>query len=69
MRVIRAFQAGVSSSHPNSLTTSAADRLRQSYRRLRMAKEREAERTYQLRNRGQIHVEEAEKGRADMKFV
>uniref|UniRef100_A0A7E5A0H8 Calcium-transporting ATPase n=1 Tax=Panagrellus redivivus TaxID=6233 RepID=A0A7E5A0H8_PANRE len=43
MRVIRAFQASINSSHPSSLTATASDRLRQSYRRLRIAKEREYE--------------------------
>lgn len=43
MRVVRAFQSGVDSSHPSSLTLNAGDRFRQSYRRLRIAKERELE--------------------------
>lgn len=46
MRVIRAFQSNVPSSHPSSLTATAGDRLRQSYRRLRIAKEREYERKF-----------------------
>nr|AXS78278.1 Plasma membrane calcium-transporting ATPase 3 [Anisakis simplex] len=41
MRVIRAFQSTAYSSHPSSLTTSTADRLRASYRRLQVARERE----------------------------
>uniref|UniRef100_A0A914RSA7 Cation-transporting P-type ATPase C-terminal domain-containing protein n=1 Tax=Parascaris equorum TaxID=6256 RepID=A0A914RSA7_PAREQ len=41
MRVIRAFQSTAYSSHPSSLTTSTADRLRASYRRLQLARERE----------------------------
>ncbi|TMS39882.1 hypothetical protein L596_006341 [Steinernema carpocapsae] len=61
MRVIKAFQAGINQSHPSSLTTSAADRLRQSYRRLRLAKEREHERSHQLRTSGQVSLEAAEK--------
>uniref|UniRef100_A0A1I7YE08 Cation_ATPase_N domain-containing protein n=1 Tax=Steinernema glaseri TaxID=37863 RepID=A0A1I7YE08_9BILA len=61
MRVIKAFQAGINQSHPSSLTTSAADRLRQSYRRLRLAKEREHERSHQLRTSGQVSLETPEK--------
>ncbi|CAK5042061.1 unnamed protein product [Meloidogyne enterolobii] len=41
MRVIRAFQSNINNSHPSSLTIQAGDRLRQSYRRLRIAKELE----------------------------
>lgn len=41
MRVIRAFQSTTLSSHPTSLTTSTAERLRASYRRLQLARERE----------------------------
>ncbi|CAD5220230.1 unnamed protein product [Bursaphelenchus okinawaensis] len=56
MRVVRAFQSGVNTSHPSSLTLDAGDRFRQSYRRLRIAKERELERLSQLRAGGQTRV-------------
>ncbi|KHN78491.1 Plasma membrane calcium-transporting ATPase 3 [Toxocara canis] len=45
MRVIRAFQSTTYSSHPSSLTTSTADRLRASYRRLQVAREREEQKS------------------------
>ncbi|GMR45474.1 hypothetical protein PMAYCL1PPCAC_15668, partial [Pristionchus mayeri] len=42
MRVVRAFQsASNTSSHPSSLTTSTAERLRASYRRVQVAKQLE----------------------------
>ncbi|PIO57745.1 hypothetical protein TELCIR_20835, partial [Teladorsagia circumcincta] len=41
IRVVKAFQSVNDSSHPNSLTTSTADRLRASYRRLKIARELE----------------------------
>ncbi|MCP9266268.1 Calcium-transporting ATPase [Dirofilaria immitis] len=44
MRVIRAFQTNACTVHPNSLTTSNAERLRASYRRLQLAREREEQR-------------------------
>ncbi|KAI1732814.1 plasma membrane calcium-transporting ATPase 2 [Ditylenchus destructor] len=69
MRVIRAFQSNVNSSHPSSLTAAAGERLRQSYRRLRIAKERELERANQFRAGGPIHVEKIEKTNSGMKFV
>ncbi|VBB32230.1 unnamed protein product, partial [Acanthocheilonema viteae] len=44
MRVIRAFQTNACTTHPSSLTTSTAERLRASYRRLQLAREREEQR-------------------------
>uniref|UniRef100_A0A0R3RZZ7 Calcium-transporting ATPase n=1 Tax=Elaeophora elaphi TaxID=1147741 RepID=A0A0R3RZZ7_9BILA len=44
MRVIRAFQTNACTAHPTSLTTSTAERLRASYRRLQLAREREEQR-------------------------
>uniref|UniRef100_A0A0N5AFG6 Calcium-transporting ATPase n=1 Tax=Syphacia muris TaxID=451379 RepID=A0A0N5AFG6_9BILA len=41
MRVVRAFQSNTAFSHPSSLTTSTAERLRESYRRLQIARELE----------------------------
>uniref|UniRef100_A0A914PXI7 Uncharacterized protein n=1 Tax=Panagrolaimus davidi TaxID=227884 RepID=A0A914PXI7_9BILA len=69
MRVIRAFQAGINSTHPSSLTATATDRLRQSYRRLRIAKERELERINQLRASGQTPISETQKSPTGIKFV
>ncbi|KAF7638566.1 hypothetical protein Mgra_00001944, partial [Meloidogyne graminicola] len=54
MRVIRAFQSNINNSHPSSLTIQAGERLRQSYRRLRIAKE--LERVNELRSCGPIRV-------------
>lgn len=45
MRVIRAFQTNACTTHPSSLTTSTAERLRASYRRLQLAREREEQRS------------------------
>ncbi|KJH49028.1 calcium-translocating P-type ATPase, PMCA-type [Dictyocaulus viviparus] len=45
IRVVRAFQSVNDSSHPNSLTTSTADRLRASYRRLKIARELEQQKS------------------------
>ncbi|VDO12795.1 unnamed protein product, partial [Brugia timori] len=45
MRVIRAFQTNACTTHPTSLTTSTAERLRASYRRLQLAREREEQRS------------------------
>ncbi|VDK71236.1 unnamed protein product [Cylicostephanus goldi] len=45
IRVIKAFQSVNDSSHPNSLTTSTADRLRASYRRLKIARELEQQKS------------------------
>ncbi|RCN30007.1 calcium-translocating P-type ATPase, PMCA-type [Ancylostoma caninum] len=56
IRVVKAFQSVNDSSHPNSLTTSTADRLRASYRRLKIARELEQQkRSGSIRSRGQIH--------------
>uniref|UniRef100_A0A8R1Y065 Calcium-transporting ATPase n=1 Tax=Onchocerca volvulus TaxID=6282 RepID=A0A8R1Y065_ONCVO len=44
MRVIRAFQTNACTVHPNSLITSTAERLRTSYRRLQLSREREEQR-------------------------
>ncbi|KAK6747709.1 hypothetical protein RB195_000730 [Necator americanus] len=56
IRVVKAFQSVNDSSHPNSLTTSTADRLRASYRRLRIARELEQQkRSGSIRSRGQIY--------------
>ncbi|VDD92928.1 unnamed protein product, partial [Enterobius vermicularis] len=41
MRVVRAFQSSTAFSHPSSLTTTTAERLRASYRRLQIARELE----------------------------
>lgn len=41
MRVVRAFQTAPNDSHPNSLTTSTSERLRASYRRLKIARQLE----------------------------
>ncbi|KAI6187513.1 Calcium-transporting ATPase [Aphelenchoides besseyi] len=68
MRVVRAFQSGASSSHPSSLTLNAGDRFRQSYRRLRIAKERELERINQLQHRGQTRISETSKDKSDLKW-
>ncbi|KAI6176344.1 Calcium-transporting ATPase [Aphelenchoides bicaudatus] len=65
MRVVRAFQSGVNSSHPSSLTLNAGDRFRQSYRRLRIAKERELEKSNKLR---QNRPEGATKDKSDMNW-
>ncbi|EYC38045.1 hypothetical protein Y032_0747g2019 [Ancylostoma ceylanicum] len=45
IRVVKAFQSVNDSSHPNSLTTSTADRLRASYRRLKIARELEQQKS------------------------
>lgn len=45
MRVIRAFQTNACTAHPTSLTNSSAERLRTSYRRLQLAREREEQRS------------------------
>ncbi|CAI4228385.1 unnamed protein product [Auanema sp. JU1783] len=49
MRVVKAFQSSHDNSHPNSLTSSTADRLRASYRRLKIAKELEQQKKAQIR--------------------
>ncbi|VDP16857.1 unnamed protein product [Heligmosomoides polygyrus] len=55
IRVVKAFQSVNDSSHPNSLTTSTADRLRASYRRLKIARELEQQkRSGSIRSRGPI---------------
>ncbi|KAJ1350555.1 Plasma membrane calcium-transporting ATPase 3 [Parelaphostrongylus tenuis] len=55
IRVVRAFQSVNDSSHPNSLTTSTADRLRASYRRLKIARELEQQkRSGSIRSSRQI---------------
>uniref|UniRef100_A0A0N4ZC30 Calcium-transporting ATPase n=1 Tax=Parastrongyloides trichosuri TaxID=131310 RepID=A0A0N4ZC30_PARTI len=59
MRVVKAFQSNIDSSHPSSLTTSASERVRNSFRRLRIAKERELAKA--SRTGGQVNVEESEK--------
>uniref|UniRef100_A0A8R1I4W9 Calcium-transporting ATPase n=1 Tax=Caenorhabditis japonica TaxID=281687 RepID=A0A8R1I4W9_CAEJA len=60
IRVVKAFQSVNDDSHPNSLTTSTADRLRASYRRLRIARELEQQkRAGGLRTGGQIYSSEA----------
>uniref|UniRef100_A0A0K0EKG1 Calcium-transporting ATPase n=1 Tax=Strongyloides stercoralis TaxID=6248 RepID=A0A0K0EKG1_STRER len=59
MRVVKAFQSNLNSSHPSSLTTSASERIRNSFKRLRIAKERELAKA--SRTRGQVNVEEPEK--------
>ncbi|CAD6195436.1 unnamed protein product [Caenorhabditis auriculariae] len=70
IRVVKAFQSVNDDSHPNSLTTSTADRLRASYRRLKIARELEQQkRTGGLRAGGQVHSEESAKDPAGMKFV
>ncbi|PAV64560.1 hypothetical protein WR25_01657 isoform B [Diploscapter pachys] len=45
MRVVKAFQAAADDSHPNSLTTSTAERLRASVRRLKIARELEQQKS------------------------
>ncbi|KAL3102112.1 hypothetical protein niasHS_003521 [Heterodera schachtii] len=69
MRVVKAFQATVQNSHPSSLSLQAGDRLRQSYRRLRIAKE--IERANELRSRGPIRIVDSETKpkSSDLKFV
>uniref|UniRef100_A0A183CCV9 Calcium-transporting ATPase n=1 Tax=Globodera pallida TaxID=36090 RepID=A0A183CCV9_GLOPA len=69
MRVVKAFQSTLQNSHPSSLTLQAGDRLRQSYRRLRIAKE--IERANELRSRGPIRAVDPEKKpkSTDLKFV
>ncbi|ULT98020.1 hypothetical protein L3Y34_005685 [Caenorhabditis briggsae] len=59
IRVVKAFQSVNDDSHPNSLTTSTADRLRASYRRLRIARELEQQkRAGGLRAGGQVYSTE-----------
>ncbi|CCD65358.1 Calcium-transporting ATPase [Caenorhabditis elegans] len=59
IRVVKAFQSVNDDSHPNSLTTSTADRLRASYRRLRIARELEQQkRAGGLRASGQVYSTE-----------
>ncbi|KAK5979728.1 hypothetical protein GCK32_019954 [Trichostrongylus colubriformis] len=56
IRVVKAFQSVNDSSHPNSLTTSTADRLRASYRRLKIARELEQQkRSNSIRTRRPVH--------------
>ncbi|CAI5448419.1 unnamed protein product [Caenorhabditis angaria] len=56
IRVVKAFQSVNDDSHPNSLTTSTADRLRASYRRLKIARELEQQkRAGGLRAGGQVY--------------
>uniref|UniRef100_A0A9J2PWK8 Calcium-transporting ATPase n=1 Tax=Ascaris lumbricoides TaxID=6252 RepID=A0A9J2PWK8_ASCLU len=70
MRVIRAFQSTAYSSHPSSLTTSTADRLRASYRRLQLAREREEQkRAHSLRPCDEIQTANATKDTTTIKFV
>ncbi|KHN78507.1 hypothetical protein Tcan_13419 [Toxocara canis] len=70
MRVIRAFQSTTYSSHPSSLTTSTADRLRASYRRLQVAREREEQkRAHSLRPCDEIQIANATKDTTTIKFV
>ncbi|MFH4975555.1 hypothetical protein AB6A40_002264 [Gnathostoma spinigerum] len=58
MRVIRAFQSSANPSLPTSLTTTTAERLRASYRRLQLAKEREGIiRAHTFRSSEDIHCE------------
>ncbi|CAJ0931188.1 unnamed protein product, partial [Mesorhabditis belari] len=68
MRVVKAFQSSAEDSHPSSLTTSTADRLRASYRRLKIAKELE-----QQKRAGSVRVssstKEPTKDTTTMKFV
>uniref|UniRef100_A0A915ACR4 Calcium-transporting ATPase n=1 Tax=Parascaris univalens TaxID=6257 RepID=A0A915ACR4_PARUN len=70
MRVIRAFQSTAYSSHPSSLTTSTADRLRASYRRLQLAREREErKRAHSLRPCDEVQTANATKDTTTIKFV
>ncbi|XGW31321.1 hypothetical protein V3C99_009911 [Haemonchus contortus] len=56
IRVVKAFQSMNDGSHPNSLTTSTSDRLRASYRRLKIARELEQQkRSGSIRTRGPVH--------------
>ncbi|CAJ0568621.1 unnamed protein product, partial [Mesorhabditis spiculigera] len=67
MRVVKAFQSSTEDNHPSSLTTSTADRLRASYRRLKIAKELE-----QQKRAGSVRVSAAKDPAKDttaMKFV
>ncbi|CAB3406611.1 unnamed protein product [Caenorhabditis bovis] len=60
IRVVKAFQSVNDDSHPNSLTTSTADRLRASYRRLKIARELEQQkRSGGLRAGGQVYNSDA----------
>uniref|UniRef100_A0A0K0F2H5 Calcium-transporting ATPase n=1 Tax=Strongyloides venezuelensis TaxID=75913 RepID=A0A0K0F2H5_STRVS len=67
MRVVKAFQSNINSSHPSSLTTSASERIRNSFRRLRIAKERELAKA--SRAGGQVNVEEPEKNSTHIKLT
>lgn len=70
MRVIRAFQSNTNASHPSSLTTSTAERLRASYRRLQLAREREEQkRAHSLRPGDEIQVSNTPKDKTTIKFV
>uniref|UniRef100_A0AC35U6U0 Calcium-transporting ATPase n=1 Tax=Rhabditophanes sp. KR3021 TaxID=114890 RepID=A0AC35U6U0_9BILA len=64
MRVVKAFQSTVTS-HPSSLTTSASERLRNSFRRLRIARERELAKS--SRASGPFDVEEPTKNSTHLK--
>ncbi|VDN39955.1 unnamed protein product [Gongylonema pulchrum] len=70
MRVIRAFQSNAYTAHPTSLTTSTAERLRASYRRLQLAREREEQiRIHSTRPGEEIRIENMPKDRAVIGFV
>ncbi|EJW81001.1 hypothetical protein WUBG_08089 [Wuchereria bancrofti] len=70
MRVIRAFQTNACTAHPTSLTTSTAERLRASYRRLQLAREREEQRRiHSARFDEEIRIDNISKDTGVIKFV
>ncbi|EJD74009.1 calcium ATPase [Loa loa] len=70
MRVIRAFQTNACTAHPTSLTTSTAERLRASYRRLQLAREREEQRRiHSARFDEEIRIDHMSKDTPAAKFV
>ncbi|VDK89569.1 unnamed protein product [Litomosoides sigmodontis] len=70
MRVIRAFQTNACTTHPSSLTTSTAERLRASYRRLQLAREREEQRRiHSARFDEEIRIDNVPKDATAVKFL
>ncbi|CAG9540225.1 unnamed protein product [Cercopithifilaria johnstoni] len=70
MRVIRAFQTNACTAHPSSLTTSTAERLRASYHRLQLAREREEQRRINsARFDEENRIDNISKDTASIKFV